>query len=99
MVALAEGSRHRLEPSPRKDILEWGVWTVQCLVLGTAFFAHGAAKSCNNELSGGNSIISNITNRSREVKSRWGHILNISKFIAKDSNVTNASCLVIGSFH
>ena len=42
-------------------------------------------------------LIKHITNRSRYVKSRWGNILNILSFIAKDSNFTNASCLV-GNF-
>ena len=41
-------------------------------------------------------LIKHITNRSRDVKSRWGHILNISM---KDSNFSNVSCAVIRSFY
>ena len=44
-------------------------------------------------------LIKHITNRSRYVKSRWGNTLNISSFIANDSNFTNASCLVVRPFY
>ncbi len=44
-------------------------------------------------------LIKPITNRSRDVKSRCGHILNISNFIAKDSKFTNANCLVVRLFY
>ncbi len=41
------GSRNGILPS-------LDVWIVRGLVLGATFFAHGAAKSCSNDLSGGN---------------------------------------------
>ena len=47
------------EPSDQSEgrngvLQSLGAWIVRGLVLGAGFFAHGAAKSCRDGLSGGN---------------------------------------------
>ncbi len=75
------------------------VYKILCLMYLHTLIAEGRLYCIMNTLSHVSRVSRNIMNRSRDVKSRWGTILNISKSIAKHSNFTNARCLVVRSFY